>query len=272
MPVRVPILMYHSVSDQASPKFRELAIPPQSFHEQMEYLKEHQYSTLTVPEFARMMKRGNLLGERPVLLTFDDGFADFYTNAFPVLHRLNFAATLYVSTAFVGNTSRWLKKEDEAQRAMLNWEQLRKISAGGIECGAHGHTHAALDRLSRTAACDEIVHSKQVLEQELNREVSSFAYPFGYYSASIQNLVRSAGYSSACAVRYRPSSIHDDPFALARLMVTANTALDDFRRLLTGPGVPISTKFKQARACIWKLARPAVYRLSAAFPGNMETG
>ncbi len=270
MPVRVPILMYHSVSDQANSSFKEFTVSPRLFGEQMAYLKRQHYTTFTVSEFARAMKRGYLPGERPVLLTFDDGFADF-TSALPVLRHYNFAATLYVTTAFVGGASRWLKNEGQGDRPMLTWDQLREISAGGIECGAHGHTHAPLDRMSRQAAHDEITRSKRLLEENLVRPISSFAYPYGYYSVSVQDLVRRAGYASACAVRYRPSSVDDDQFALARLMITANTSMPDFARLVAGPGLPVQQTFKQVRASIWKLVRSAIPTRSSPFPAEMET-
>jgi peptidoglycan/xylan/chitin deacetylase (PgdA/CDA1 family) len=102
----------------------------------MAYLHRHAYTSMTVTQFVALAKRETEFPKRPVVLTFDDGFADFYLAALPVLGRCGFPATLYVATAFVNETSRWLDREGEAGRPMLNWQQLREISARGIECGA----------------------------------------------------------------------------------------------------------------------------------------
>src|SRR5260221_2722996 len=98
-----------------------------------------------------MFLQGNFaLPERPVVLTFDDGFADFYTNALPVLQQCGSTATLYIATGFIGSTSRWLAREGEATRPMLTWDQVREIDACGIECGGQRYLPSQLDRTSFT--------------------------------------------------------------------------------------------------------------------------
>ena len=256
----VPILMYHSISDRAAPGFRKFVVSPAAFAEQMTYLARRDYSPLTVTQFvASAGGAGEPLPERPVLLTFDDGFADFYSQALPVLEGNGFTATLYVCTAFVDGTSRWLQREGEGERPMLTWEQLRDISALGVECGAHGHTHAALDAMSTRRARQEILRPREILEDKLACRISSFAYPFGYYTQAVRQIVRECGYSSACAVRYGMSSTGDDPFALARMMVTHDTDINHFAGLLEGRRTP-DLIVQRARATIWRLVRHAAYR------------
>ena len=87
------------------------------------------------------------LPERPVVLTFDDGFADFFTEALPILQLYNFTATLYVTTGFIGSTSCWMQREGESTRLMLTWDQVSAMSASDIECGGHSHWHRQLDIL-----------------------------------------------------------------------------------------------------------------------------
>src|SRR5260370_4943876 len=210
---KVPILMYHSISQHVSPKFAQFAVSPGMFARQMEYLYQNAYNPLMVTQFVGLIQRGEVLPERPVILTFDDGFADFFTNALPVLQRYGFVATLYVATGFVNSTSRWLQCEGEADRPMLNWDQLAEISMHGIECGAHSHTHPQLDTLPSSQAQEEIVISKTLLERHLGQRIFSFAYPFGYYTATIKKFVQMSGYMSACAVKHAMSSETTDPFA-----------------------------------------------------------
>jgi peptidoglycan/xylan/chitin deacetylase (PgdA/CDA1 family) len=223
----------------------------------MGYLSQHGYVTLTVTQFIQTRTKGkDGLPERPVVLTFDDGFADFFTEAFPVLQRYGFVATLYIATAFINGTSRWMRQEGEGTRSMLTWGQIMEINHYGVEVGAHSHSHPQLDILPLSLARDEIVQCKRLLEDELSQEVLSFAYPHGYHSAAIQRLVQKAGYTSACTVKYEMSTATTDPFALARLQVSSDTSVEDFAALLTTRCPPaVTTMYKRARIPVWRLVR-----------------
>jgi peptidoglycan/xylan/chitin deacetylase (PgdA/CDA1 family) len=225
-------------------------------------LRQNHYTTLAVTQFVDATQRaGSALPERPVVLTFDDGFADFYANALPILTQYGFTATLYIATAFVGGASLWLRHLGESTRAILNWDQLMTINASGIECGAHGHRHVQLDLLPPAEARDEVTRCKSVLEEQLGCAVSSFAYPFGYYNASVQRAVQEAGFSSACAVRYTMSSTADDPFALSRLIVAAGTSIQRFDALLAGRGPVIRSGYERGRALAWHWVRRCLFEL-----------
>lgn len=252
---KIPILMYHSISGTLNSKFRQFTVSPVSFAEQLAYLHEHAYTPITITQFVEALTQ-TAFPERPIVLTFDDGFADFFTAALPVLKQYDFPATLYISTAFINGTSRWLRYRGETTRPMLTWEQLAEISTSRIECGAHSHSHPQLDILSRAAARDEIVRSKRILEDRLGREILSFAYPFGYYTDQVRQLVQEAGYTSACAVKHAMSSAADDPFSLARLMVMADSGREEFAALLTGHSPsPVYRIYARARTPLWQLAR-----------------
>ncbi len=254
---KVPILMYHSISQYATPNFKSFTVSPALFAEQMAYLYQHSYTPITVTQFINARdQEGPVLPERPVVLTFDDGFADFFTDAFPILKQYGFVATLYVPTAFINGTSRWLQREGEATRLMLTWNQLSEITTYGIECGAHSHSHLQLDVLPLSVATHEIVQSKEILEQHLGLKVSSFAYPFGYHTAALQRQVQAAGYTSACAVKFAMSSESTDPFALARLLVGTDTGVEAFAALLSGHSASIATTmYIRARTPVWQLIR-----------------
>lgn len=266
----VPILMYHSITAGSTPRFRRWTVTPAQFAAQMDYLHVYGFTPLTVSQFvaARRSASGSL-PPRPVILTFDDGFADFYTTALPMLTARGFTATLYLTTGYIGGTSTWLAAEGEASRPMLDWGQVREVRARGIECGAHSHTHPALDTLPPDAMRHEIVHSRAVLEAQLGEAVTSFAYPFGYYSAATRRAAQAAGYTSACAVRYRPSPPDDDPFALSRLIVAATTTRDTFTGYLSGTEASLAPAVERPRAFGWRQVRRLRAAVHAVRTGRM---
>jgi peptidoglycan/xylan/chitin deacetylase (PgdA/CDA1 family) len=132
-------------------------------------------------------------------------------------------------------------------RPMLSWEQLAEISASGIECGTHSHSHPQLDVIPISEARNEIFQCKQIVEDNLKQKVSSFAYPFGYYNAAVRQIVKEAGYTSACAVKYLISSTADDPFTLSRFIVTPDMSIDRFANLLTSRRTPVALMSRRVR-------------------------
>ena len=252
----IPILMYHSISHSTNPKFKQFAVPPAQFAEQMMYLSTHCYTPLTVTQLVTTAVEH--LPEKPVVLTFDDGMADFFTDALPILVRYNFPATLYIATAFVGGTCDWLRREGESARRMMTWKEIVLAHMAGIECGAHSHTHLQLDILSLPQAQREILTSKQLLEQHLGQNVPSFAYPYGYYTARMQRVVQATGFTSACAVKHAMHIAATHPFALPRLMVKPTTSREDFAALLTGKSTYSTTFFNayaRLRTPMWQIVR-----------------
>jgi peptidoglycan/xylan/chitin deacetylase (PgdA/CDA1 family) len=227
---------------------------------------------MTVTQFVQVMaKGGDGLPPRPVILTFDDGYADFYTSAVPALQRHGFTATLYVTTGFVGGTNSWLQHIGEGMRPMVTWDQLAEMNASGIECAAHTHTHPPLDMLSPSVARDEIIRSKGVLEEHLGQQVSSFAYPFGYYNAQVRQIVQATGFASACAIKRALSSLYDDPYALARIAIKPDTSMDALATALsTGRGPLIASPVKQARARLRQSVRRVYGKLWTAGALSMK--
>lgn len=262
----VPILMYHSISEHTNPLFDEWAVPPGVFDEHLAFLVACGYTPITVTDLIRARTRGSTIPLRPVVLTFDDAYADFYENAYPILRRYGAPATLYVPTAWVGGTCGWLEAEGETARPMVNWGQLVEMDAGGIECGGHSHNHVQMDTLSAIAANDEIRRSKRLLEERLGHEVSSFAYPHGWTSAHIKRLIQAAGYTSACAVKNMRSAANDDPFALARLRVRGDMDVTALERLLARTVTPTEAALRDMARTVIRIAprwRAAVERQRA---------
>ena len=272
--MKIPILLYHSIAQDVAPQYKRWALPPATFSAQMEIVQEQGYTPITASQLVSAISgKRSKLPDRPVAITFDDGLADFYENALPILLRMKYPATLFIVTAYVGVTSLWLKKEGVSNYAMLDWVQIREIAASGIEIGSHGHSHLQLDTLPLIGARDEIVRSQAILEDRLGRKVDSFAYPYGYYSPAVREILPQAGYRSGFAVKHAISSLSDDLFALARIIITADISADRFCELLVGAGLRTAPFEERLQTKAWR----AVRRTSTAFkrwmsPENGLTG
>ena len=166
----VPVLMYHSIGAATTREFGRFAVDPAEFAEQMDYLDAAGYRTMTAADLAAS-RRGRPLPPRPVVLTFDDAYADFYSTALPVLRDHDFCATLYVPTGYVGGTASFLSGLGEGHRPVLSWQALRDIAAAEVEVAAHSHTHPQLDRVPAAVINDEVRRSRCLLEDNLGLAV-----------------------------------------------------------------------------------------------------
>ena len=259
---KIPILMYHSISAGCGPRFQRFAVSPAAFREHARFLSAHGFQSLTVSQLVAALDGEAALPPKPVVLTFDDGFADFYEAALPILLEFGLTATLYVVSGAIGGTSDWLAGIGEGDRRLVGWRQLDEIRRSGIEIGAHTVTHAALDLLPIGAAKAEIARSKRDLEEGLGASVLSFAYPFGYYNEDVRGLVKDQGYASACAVRYAMSSLADDRFALARHIALDGWDGETLGNVLAGHPPTLSNFYDQTRSRAWSAVRQSVRRFS----------
>jgi peptidoglycan/xylan/chitin deacetylase (PgdA/CDA1 family) len=228
------VLLYHSVAEAVDARFAQWAVAPEQFGAQMDLLAREGYHALTIAELAeRVWTRPGSIPDRVVAITFDDGFADFYTAAWPHLRRNGLTATVFVTTGYVGSTSSWLSRLGEGNRPLMSWAQVAEIAEAGVECGAHGHTHVQLDTVSRSRAAEEIDVSRRALAEAVG-PVVSFAYPHGYHTRHVRREVHRAGFTSACAVGDGLASASDDGYAVTRAIIRGGTSIDAFARILEG--------------------------------------
>ena len=267
----LPVLLYHSVAEPVDPRFAEWAVSPELFAAHMDALAREGYRALTVRELAnRGFARGGAVPERTVAITFDDGFEDFYTAAWPDIERNGLTATVFVTTGRVGSTSRWLERQGEGHRPLMSWSQITEISAAGIEVGAHGHTHVQLDTVRPSCSRDEIERSRDALAAVIG-PVASFAYPHGYHSRRVRREVRRAGFASACAVTDGLASASDDPYALTRAVVRGGTSVEALLSALEGRGA--APRSRRIRRAAWRsLRRAGAEPLVERLRGSLSAG
>lgn len=250
----VPVLMYHSIAAGATREFERFTVDPAEFAAQMDYLGAEGYRTVTAAGLAGS-RRGGPLPPRPVVLTFDDAFTDFYSTALPVLRDRGFCATLYVPTAYVGGTASFLDGVGEGDRRVLPWQALRDVAAEGIEAAAHSHTHPQLDRVPAAVVDDEVRRSRCLLEDNLGLAVDGFAYPFGYWNRAARAAVAAAGFRYAVAVAELMTTPRDDVLTLPRLTVNAGIGVAGLARLLGTRPTHVSQQVAAAKRIIWRAMR-----------------
>ena len=199
----VPIIVYHHVSRPDSP--RPDTVSPERFDWHMAYLKKHHFNVLPLSALVRIIKQGKPLPRKSVVITFDDGYEDNYTQAFPVLKKYGFPAAIFVISDVV-NT-----------KGFLTTEQMKEMYAQGIDIGSHTRSHPYLPDVSSERRREEIFGSKARLEQETGIKVSSFAYPSGGFDEEIKKLAKEAGYDSACTTNRGYDRFNRDVYELKRI-------------------------------------------------------
>lgn len=251
LPHPLPILMYHSVDTSCAPAYQRWTVSPSRFAAQMARLAELGCTVVTVTDLVKHMQAGTL-PDRAVAVSFDDGMRDFARHALPVLLRHNFPATLFVTTAYVGETARWLAPLGEGDREMLNWDELAVLPKYGIELGAHTHTHPQLDLLTADEAEAEIHLSRQLLHHHTGHDITSFAYPHGYSTAEIRRRVAAMGFVAACRVADALSTVSETHFALSRIIVTEQTSDADLTRLVRGHNSRVTPPLESWKIRAWR--------------------
>ena len=212
---KILVLNYHQIDNKANP----LAIPPATFDAQMKYLVDSGCVTITPDELYAGLNGELELPEKPVLITFDDGYIDNYTNAFPILKKYGLHATIFVIPSFTS-----------LYPGYMTWEQLKEMEANGITIESHTLTHPKLEELPDDEIRSELLNSKTLLEQNLGHPIEFLAYPTGTYNLHIAGIAQAAGYKGAFTIKYGIVDRGSNFFALERVPIfnTAQNTMKDF--------------------------------------------
>ncbi|MCL4238995.1 MAG: polysaccharide deacetylase family protein [Anaerolineae bacterium] len=220
--IRVPVLMYHYISAPPpnADRYRlDLSVTPAQFAAQLAWLRGNGYTTVTLGDLTDALVGGAPLPARPVILTFDDGYADAYTQAFPLLREAGMVGTFFVVTE-------WL---DNRQAGYLTWDQAREMAAAGMAIESHSRSHPDL-----TDGCDydcrvyQVLGSAETIAAEIGVRPRFFCYPGGRYDAAIFAVLEGAGMVGAVTTHGGTLHVSERPLELLRVRVRGTTTLREF--------------------------------------------
>lgn len=215
--IGVPVLYYHSVDENAE---NEVTITPEMLEKQLDYINDNDYITITMSELYDYLINNQPIPKKSIVITFDDGYMNNYTEAFPLLKERNMKATIFC----VGNSldgSYYLSKD-----------AIKEMSDYGIDIESHTVNHVHLDTLNYDEQLSEIKNSKEILENITGKDVTAIAYPFGDYNDDSIKAAKEAGYKLAFTTHLGLSDRNDDMYKLDRIYISSNYDMNTFKELL----------------------------------------
>jgi peptidoglycan/xylan/chitin deacetylase (PgdA/CDA1 family) len=216
--VRVPILMYHHIAlppPDADAVRRDLSLPPEAFEQQLQYLLEEGYASITLSDLVHHLARGGPLPPRPIILTFDDGYRDAYTRAFPLLQTYGMSGTFFLITGLI----------DQGQPDHLSWAHVKEMHRAGMQFGSHTYTHPDLRDQPVEYLVWQILGSKEAIEERIRNPVRFFSYPSGRYDPQTVEVLRSTHFWGAVTTYQGMEQSSEHPYELRRIRVRGDETL-----------------------------------------------
>ena len=207
LPKTVPILEYHIVASRTADDGYEYNVPTKDFREQMDYLLQEGYTAITMLDYMKARKGKTELPEKPIILTFDDGYESNYYEMLPILEERKMKAVVYMITNRIGT------------KGYLSWEQLREMQERGIEIGSHTANHLPLTSLGEKEREDEIILSKLLMEWNGIKTVFSLSYPNGKYDKKLPEILKKYDYLNAVTGDSGLNTAATDPYLLQRINI-----------------------------------------------------
>ncbi|TGE37875.1 polysaccharide deacetylase family protein [Desulfosporosinus fructosivorans] len=216
----VPILYYHSVMQENG---NELRMPPKEFDNQMAYLKNKGFQSISLDQLYQATYNGGALPIKPFVITFDDGYLDNYTTAFPILAKYEFTATVFMVTSYING------------EGYMSWHQLKELVANGWEIEGHTTSHPYLTRINYSTLLSELNSSKELLEKELGRPANFFAYPYGDLNDNVVQSLKNTGYMMAVTTERGWADVKADAWRVQRIYCFASMGMNEFTRRMQNP-------------------------------------
>jgi peptidoglycan/xylan/chitin deacetylase (PgdA/CDA1 family) len=230
----LPVLMYHRIAAHGAHESKRWRTSPDDFRDQLQLLKQYGFKSVTLEEWYCYRTVRKPMPFRPVLITFDDGYLDFYDNAWPLLKEYGFNATMYLVSERIGQTNSWDAARGE-ELPLMTMDQIRELRDQGVEFGCHTATHPQLTGIPSDEVVSELARSRATLRRELGLEINSLAYPFGEHDDLVASIAGSCGINFALTCEDCVASYSDSLLKIPRIEVNGYYDLRTFRnRLLDG--------------------------------------
>ena len=257
------VLMYHRVCADGEAGSSEFVVSASVFRRQLGWLADHGFWTPRLSDVLRAGGRAPRRPGRPVILTFDDGYADTFENALPILAEFGFTAAVF-PVLDMERRSNWWDSTESLRAPLLTPAQLRELESAGVELGSHTLTHPRLTRASDADLALELARSREILASLVARPLPVIAYPYGEVNERVKRAAHAAGYEAGLAVASGPLELRADPYEIRRECIV-NVASDSYMTL----------KLSQANRLYawskWKV-RSGVERIRSWMPEQRAAG
>ena len=221
----MPILMYHHIENPppgADAVRRDLSVRPKDFEKQLAYLKQQGYESITLNDLTLHLTVGKPLPPRPIILTFDDGYANAYTDAFPLLQQYGFVGTFFLISEPV----------DAGDPNFLSWAEVEEMYAAGMRFEPHSYNHPDMRNRGFDFVVFQVLAPKEAIEARTGEPCRFFAYPAGRHDQFVIDVLRSAYFWGAVLTEQGATHTADDLFTLRRVRVHGGDDLSAFIRIL----------------------------------------
>jgi len=234
----VPILAYHSIADDGPSELLPWRITPAVFKQQLRFLREHGYRSISLEEWADCIAGKTPPSGRPVVITFDDGYESVLTEAAPLLDAAGFRATVFAVTDRVGAFANWDTTSGPPLK-LMSWDDLRLLEARGFSIGSHTTAHLDLTGLTNEEIERDSREARAMLRRELGHDVDSVAFPGGTSDARVRAALVHGGYRIGVEIADRRSTLADNIGCLPRIEILATDDIDSFARKLGQEDAPV---------------------------------
>ncbi len=243
------ILVYHGIVDDAAEGyFPEDSVRVQNFERQMRFLREQSFNVVPLGKILSYLENKETIPAKTVAITFDDGYRDTYTNAFPIMKRYNIPATIFLAASFIGQQRPfpWLVPIHQVSpdaRYPLNWEQVRELRAEGIDMGSHTFTHCFLPGMNKGRIFHEIKKSQDCIKKNLDEDTNLFALPYSFpmthhnwpsFQKELIEVLKERAFRCCATMLRGHIAVQDNPFTLNRIPVGKYDDISMYQAKLRG--------------------------------------